>query len=698
MDGRRIISFLSSRASARAAFVVRGYNCSRNPGSVAIICLPKINHTLLPTFIVSAPCRSTVTIIHAYNDSEVDSQFCGSCALARLMCVVALSVAMPLSATAYDLHFDYTSFENSPGKRFQQAHFDVLNYPSINGNYMMTSTDNHRPEMVANGNALAQFYSPFCCATGSDYLDNPRPTAIEEADRINTYTINNSTNNGARPEWVILNEISPSLWQQNPGAPSLNAFRTWAIDVVTRLTDVYGYKVIMLSPYQQLGQTTNAPSWQALANKAYVGIEAYLDGDEVMTGGTDYASRVAYAQGRYQAAKNSYLNVGIPAEKLFVIEHVGNTVEGTNWGRGGIAAADWDQALMIRQDAIYNVNFAGFLTYAWGGNNMNITVDEQIQHEYYYRSRLTLRSEKPQWLSDSAINVNGTVIPLSWSQPLNWKGGVPNTGGAEVNFWRTLTAPRTITLDGTKSVGKITFDSPYSYTISPGTGGSLLLNNSGAAATLTSNQGSHTINTNVQVIGNLNAAINTGTFLITGALSGSGALTKSGAGTLTLSGGTSYSGHTTVQGGTLRISTASLPNAADVFLSTGATLHLNFTGSPDAIDSLFINGVAQYIGIWGAVGSGAEFTSPLFAGTGRVHVTNGPLPGDFNLDGMVDAADYLVWRKKFGSPYTQTDYNTWRSRFGQGGGGGAGGAVPEPATYLFCGLALLAVFVQRMRT
>ena len=95
---------------------------------------------------------------------------------------VAAWLATSTAAPAYDLHFDYTSFENSPGKHFQQAQFNVLNYPSINGNYMMTSTDNHRPEMVANGNALAQFYSPFCCATGSDYLDNPRPTAIQEAD------------------------------------------------------------------------------------------------------------------------------------------------------------------------------------------------------------------------------------------------------------------------------------------------------------------------------------------------------------------------------------------------------------------------------------------------------------------------------------------------------------------------------------
>src|SRR5262249_15044183 len=41
------------------------------------------------------------------------------------------------------------------------------------------------------------------------------------------------------------------------------------------------------------------------------------------------------------------------------------------------------------------------------------------------------------------------------------------------------------------------------------------------------------------------------------------------------------------------------------------------------------------------------------------------LPGDFNYDGTVDAADYVVWRKGLGTTYTQSDYDTWRSHFGQ---------------------------------
>ena len=167
--------------------------------------------------------------------------------------IAALATSQATTASAYDLHFDYTSFETG----FGQAQFNVLNYPSINGNYMMTSTDNHRPEMVANGNALAEFYNNF----NADY-NHPtaeRRTPAQEAADINTYTLNNSTNNGARPEWLILNEISSSQWQLNPGVPSLSEHRTWVIDTVTRLNDVYGYKVITFRPTKPWGQPMPRP-------------------------------------------------------------------------------------------------------------------------------------------------------------------------------------------------------------------------------------------------------------------------------------------------------------------------------------------------------------------------------------------------------------------------------------------------------
>jgi mannan endo-1,4-beta-mannosidase len=90
-----------------------------------------------------------------------------------------------------------------------------------------------------------------------------------------------------------------------------------------------------------------------------------------------------------------------------------------------------------------------------------------------------------------------------------------------------------------------------------------------------------------------------------------------------------------------------------------------------------------------------------------------PAPGDYNDDGIVDAGDYLVWRKSVGQSAISglaadsnldgtvdaIDYAFWASRFGQVGGSGAGAfgspAVPEPAavdllgitTLIACGLA-----------
>ena len=77
--------------------------------------------------------------------------------------------------------------------------------------------------------------------------------------------------------------------------------------------------------------------------------------------------------------------------------------------------------------------------------------------------------------------------------------------------------------------------------------------------------------------------------------------------------------------------------------------------------------------------------------------------GDYNRNGVVDAADYVVWRKTFSGPNVpasnlaadgdgdsdvdQGDFNVWRSHFGQIAGSGlaatysadADAGVPEPS-------------------
>jgi hypothetical protein len=74
------------------------------------------------------------------------------------------------------------------------------------------------------------------------------------------------------------------------------------------------------------------------------------------------------------------------------------------------------------------------------------------------------------------------------------------------------------------------------------------------------------------------------------------------------------------------------------------------------------------------------------------------IPGDFNNDGTVDAADYIAWRNGLGTTYTQADYNIWRANFGRSAAGAAAVAdtfsaassanIPEPAALLLSAMAL----------
>jgi hypothetical protein len=91
------------------------------------------------------------------------------------------------------------------------------------------------------------------------------------------------------------------------------------------------------------------------------------------------------------------------------------------------------------------------------------------------------------------------------------------------------------------------------------------------------------------------------------------------------------------------------------------------------------------------------------------------LPGDYNQDGTVNAADYTVWRNNLGSltalPNDNTpgvdagDYDRWKTHFGESAGSGASAsvdaasvnaAVPEPsALVLFAGTLIALAMLRR---
>jgi hypothetical protein len=90
------------------------------------------------------------------------------------------------------------------------------------------------------------------------------------------------------------------------------------------------------------------------------------------------------------------------------------------------------------------------------------------------------------------------------------------------------------------------------------------------------------------------------------------------------------------------------------------------------------------------------------------------LAGDFNDDGIVNAADYIVWRNNLGQQVTlpgdetpgsvdEADYVTWQENFGataDTNGSANGNPVPEPTTATLFVLAstTIASLTIRRRT
>jgi hypothetical protein len=165
--------------------------------------------------------------------------------------------------------------------------------------------------------------------------------------------------------------------------------------------------------------------------------------------------------------------------------------------------------------------------------------------------------------------------------------------------------------------------------------------------------------------------------------------------------------------------------------SLAGNLAINLTGSftPQATDIFTILTSSNLSGTFAGIANGARL--PVSSGGGsflinydyaldRVTLSNylPSLAGDYNNNGVVDAADYLVWRENFGTTNSLpndplggtigTDqYDTWRTHFGEslaltsataGGGSSTGAAVPEPAaaaSTIFMTIGVVVVLRRR---
>ena len=175
---------------------------------------------------------------------------------------------------------------------------------------------------------------------------------------------------------------------------------------------------------------------------------------------------------------------------------------------------------------------------------------------------------------------------------------------------------------------------------------------------------------------------------------------------------------------------------ADLFLPPDTNSRLNVTGNAALDGTLQMNlaGMGQFRGIrsfdvldWSGSLNDTTFSTlqlPMFGGlftwdtsqlyiTGVLTLIGPPLEGDYNNNGIVDAADYVLWRKNNNTATTlpndlspgtdDADYLVWRAHFGQSSGNISGAraiqtasaAVPEPTSQLMCLIGVLAIVVRR---
>jgi len=289
---------------------------------------------------------------------------------ALVLSCVLLMVASP--AHAFDFRFDIGTYDCTPigsDNHFCQTELDHLNFVTTNGHLIGMGNDAHRTEINANGNFLVAYYNNLSGLYGT-YDGN------QAAAQIENYIVANYTATGTKTLWVVINEISGSLW------PSSQAYRDWVRTAMYQLHVTYGQKIILFAPFPQL--TGNDTDWAALSGNVYVAAENYLSGAEVNGSGNS----VSWCQAQYQTTMNTYTAHGVPRAQLFLAEDYAQTVAGTGWGRAGVSYAGWDNAITTRATALHNIGFAGVVGYGWGWDGMHVSDADMTHFEDTYASKV----------------------------------------------------------------------------------------------------------------------------------------------------------------------------------------------------------------------------------------------------------------------------------------------------------------------
>jgi autotransporter-associated beta strand protein len=374
--------------------------------------------------------------------------------------------------------------------------------------------------------------------------------------------------------------------------------------------------------------------------------------------------------------------------------------------------------------------------YVGGFNTQNLLITAPIGGDsvtpLVWQGKISV-SQNPGILSLYSTNTFSGGVNLNTSAPLNFNNA-SSFGSGHIKWGFTGGTATTFTLSAPALSSALTITNPM---------------DTKAAATLTMTEfaqpvtwsGAWTLASGTSTL-DIRSNANT---TISGVMSGTGgALAKTSTGTLTLTGANTYTGGTTISNGTLELFGASaklgtgnvsvmgtgsfltidngvadgLNNAGTLSIASGGLLNLA-AGVNERVGALSLEAVLHPNGTYGSSQSNAvNKFDEYFSGTGILTVGPAILAGDYNNDGVVNAADYVVWKKNIGQPSQslpndttgvivgQAQYDLWRSNFGSTTalpGSGAvemASAIPEPSSValLTLGFAAYVAFAMRRGT
>lgn len=270
----------------------------------------------------------------------------------------------------------------------------------------------------------------------------------------------------------------------------------------------------------------------------------------------------------------------------------------------------------------------------FGGSLANLTVPTPVVNTAYSVSdtgsaiQITLTAVTP-----SVWNI---ATSDSWNTSGSWSSGVPTGIGAVATFGTVPTSPVTVTVDGPKTVGSITFDNTNSYTVTGGAGDTITFDSGIAGSLITVAAGNHTIAAPLVLNGAFNVAPAVGTVLtLSGDISGARPLTQNAAGTTILTGTNSYS-TTTVVAGTLQIgaggTTGTLGSGA-VSVAAGAKVVIDRSDAVTVGNAFTAPGTVTLAGSGSTTLSGNSTIGTLTVSAGSHALTGTSTVGTLNLTG-----------------------------------------------------------------